>query len=548
MRPFERRRLRLSRLSNFLLGLGASAVGAGCSSGGDPQKSWNELSSCIAGKAAAAELPERIKTIRQMQLAVSPSSKDAWPARCAEYANALNQSISNSGSTAILKRKLAAKLGCNDEKTSCKLAGDSSLISTATELWEAAKAAELKTEPALNITTPVAAPEPALNAQSFKTFSKAPMKVVGPELKPDGSALLLLKAEAGRGRPTACEFSPGFEKVTCKEANGQMPELPLQNVMLARSPRGVFASALGEEGLVAYDLSSGVKSEVRGTEGKLVADGVAVEGGTGDGSFVAVTLKAGKASPDVKLPVKVPLNKPIVAGDQIVWLEQVDGGVEFVAKSLAGGRLRDAGQVKGPFSGPFHVCEADGMLAVATFERHAGQHGAKATAGSDKTQFALTQFRDGAWTKALAATLPFSRVIDSEIVCTKNGVALSWAHRAADGLEVARLDCTLDACTETKSKLADVDSKFWFAAVPIADKVLVAWRSGLGEARYRVAPIGALATTTDRLLFDAQDFGGPNAIDASEYASGDAALLLFKNDRPVAVRFGADGSARVVGE
>jgi hypothetical protein len=30
--------------------------------------------------------------------------------------------------------------------------------------------------------------------------------------------------------------------------------------------------------------------------------------------------------------------------------------------------------------------------------------------------------------------------------------------------------------------------------------------------------------------------------------SGDAALLLFKNDRPVAVRFGADGSARVVAE
>jgi hypothetical protein len=447
-----------------------------------------------------------------------------------------------------LKRKLAAKLGCNDEKTSCKLLADSSLVSTATELWEAAKSAELKTEPAASVTAPAPASEPALNAQSFKSFSKEARRVVGPELKADGGALLLLKAEQGRGRPTACEFTPGFEKLTCTPAHADMPELPLQNVMLARSARGVFASALGEEGLVAYDLSSGAKSEVRGTEGKLVADGLAVEGGTGDGSFVAVTLKSGKAGADVKVPVKVPLNKPIVAGEQVVWLEQVDAGVEFVAKSVAGGRLRDAGQVKGPFSGPFHVCEADGMLAVATFERHAGQHGAKATAGSDKTQFALTQFRDGAWTQAVAATLPFARLIDSEIVCSKSGVALSWIHRAGDGIEVARLDCTTDACTETKSPLPGVDAKFWFAAVPLADQVLIAWRAGLGEARYRVAPIAELAKAADRLLFDAQDFGGPNAIDASEYASGNAALLLFKNDRPVAVRVAADGSVRVLGE
>lgn len=547
MRHVDRWQRRFSWVSTLSLGGAVLTASAGCSSGGDAQKSWNELSSCIAGKAATAELPERIKTIRLMQLAASPNGNDKWPARCAEYANALNQSISASGSTAILKRKLAAKLGCNDEKTSCKLLADSSLVSTATELWEAAKSAELKTEPAAGVTAPAPASEPALNAQSFKSFSKEVRRVVGPELKADGGALLLLKAEQGRGRPTACEFTPGFGKLTCTPANPEIPELPLQNVMLARSPRGVFASALGEEGLVAYDLASGAKSEVRGTDGGLVAEGVAVEGGTGDGSFVAVTLKSGKAGADVKLPVKVPLNKPIVAGQQIVWLEQADAGVTFVAKAVVGGRLRDAGLVKGPFSGPFHVCEAEGTLAVATFERHAGQHGAKPTAGGDGTQFALTQFRDGGWTDAVAATLPFSRLIDSEIVCSKSGVALTWVHRAGGGLEVARLDCTANACTETKSKLPDVDSKFWFAAVPLGDKVLIAWRSALGEARYRVAPPAELSKASDRLLFDAQDFGGPNAVDASEYVSGDAALLLFKNDRPVAVRVAADG-VRVLGE
>lgn len=536
-------RLRLISLGGF-----AFALGAGCSGGGDAQKSWNELASCLAGKAVSAELPERIKSVRQMQLAASATPNETWPARCAEYANALNQSISNSGATAILKRKLAAKLGCNDDKASCKLSNDGSLVSVATELWEAAKSAELKTEAAAGVTTPAPASEPALSAKSFQSFSKATLRVVGPELQADGRALLLMKAEEGRGRPIACEFAPGFEKVSCTDANAGMPELPLQNVALARSPKGVFASALGEDGLVAYDLATGTKSEVRGTEGRLVADGLAVEGGTGDGGFVAVTLKSGKAGKDVKLPVKVALNKPIVVADQVVWLEQVDTGVEFVAKSVAGGRLRDVSTVKGPFSGPFHVCEADGTLAVATFERHAGQHGAKATAGSDKTQFALTQFRDGAWTKALSATLPFGRLIDSEIVCTKAGVALTWAHRAGEVLEIGRLDCTADACTETKSQLPGVDSKFWYAAAPLGEKVLIAWRAGLGEARYRVAPIAELAKASDQLLFDSQDFGGPNAIDPSEYVSGNAALLLFKNDRPVAVRIAADGGARVLGQ
>ncbi len=43
------------------------------------------------------------------------------------------------------------------------------------------------------------------------------------------------------------------------------------------------------------------------------------------------------------------------------------------------------------------------------------------------------------------------------------------------------------------------------------------WRSSLGETRLRVAPLAALPTTKDVIVFDAPDFGGPNAANSVLY-------------------------------
>ena len=80
-----------------------------------------------------------------------------------------------------------------------------------------------------------------------------------------------------------------------------------------------------------------------------------------------------------------------------------------------------------------------------------------------------------------------------------------------------------------------IESKWWWAVGPLGDKLLVMWRSSLGETRLRLAPLAALPTTKDIIVFDAPDFGGPNAGELSTLYTNDDALLIFRGEKPVAV-------------
>lgn len=528
----------------FALALGAS----GCESG-DASKSWSELATCLAGNSAQAELPKRLSTLRLTQLngAEASATKEGWPNRCAPHANALHAALPSSGSGSVLRRTLSSKLGCADDKASCAFPTDSTLISVTTELWEGAKGAQLKTEPAASVKAPTPLPEPAITAANWKSFAAEPMSVIGPRLNPDGSVVLLLAKRGGRARPTLCTVPASFDGIECATAE-KVPEIPLQTAELALSERGLQMAAVAETGLVAYDLATGAQSEVRGTQGQLVQSGLAVEGGTGDdAALVAVPMTAGKAGKEVKLPVKVPLQKPVAIRDRVVWIEEAEGGAELVVKSVGGGRVKDLATLKGPFSGPFHSCTSGDLLAVGNWERHAGQHGAKATIGKDKTAFALAIESGGEWSKAHSVELPFERLVESELVCTGAGASMAFSHRNAGVIEVSRVDCTKDACKLSSVKLPGLDSKWWWTVTPVGDKVLLAYRGGLGETRLRVAPLSELASAKDTLLFDAVDFGGPGAGEVKVFAGKDAAFLLWKGERPVAMRIGADGSAKLLG-
>ena len=72
------------------------------------------------------------------------------------------------------------------------------------------------------------------------------------------------------------------------------------------------------------------------------------------------------------------------------------------------------------------------------------------------------------------------------------------------------------------------------------------WRSSLGDTRMRLAPLASLASTPDKIMFDTSDYGGPSNTDATSIVSTEAALLLFRDELPVAVRIGQDGSFGVL--
>ena len=333
----------LVRSKSLCLALCALSLSA-CSEG-DAQKSWNELSTCLAGPAAQSTLAVRIAQLRAIALGNSATVKEksGWPVRCASAADDLYAALGTSSEGASLKRKLRERLACGDNKGTCTLPTDSSLISVATELWEAAASASLKTEPAPGVAAPQAAPAPLLNAAAWRSFSDKPSSLVGPLLTPDGRAVLLLKPSEGRGKPRGCEFAAGFSKVSCFEAHPDVPELPTQTIDLVVDSTSVYAAGLTEKGLFAYDLKSGQKSDVRGLGPlRLTREGLAVERGEKDEGFQITPLTGGKAGKPSKLVNATLVGDPLSLGNQIVYLQQTGAGTELVAKSVVVGRLKDA--------------------------------------------------------------------------------------------------------------------------------------------------------------------------------------------------------------
>jgi len=516
---------------------------------GDAQKSWNELSTCLAGPAAQSALPVRVAQLRSIALGntATLNQKNGWPARCAAPADDLYAALGTSSEGALLKRKLHERLACGDTKGTCTLPTDSSLISVATELWESAASAGLKTEPAPGIAAPQAAPAALLNSGAWKSFSDKSLSLVGPLLTSDGRAVLLLKPSEGRGKPRGCEFAAGFSKVSCFDAHAEVPELPAQTVDLVPDANGVFAAGLTEKGLSAYDLKTGQKSDVRGLGAlRLTRDGLAVERGDKDEGFQVTMLSAGKAGKASKLPTATLVGDPLSLGNKVVYLQQTEAGAELIAKSLVSGRLKDARVEKGTFSGTLHGCRKNGALAVAAYGPRAGQHNAKATAPDGKTQVTVTLFQGGAWSKPSSVTMPFERGVESDLVCTKTGASLTYAQTVPEGVLVGRIDCDANGCKSNEVKLPGIESKWWWSAGPLGDKLLLMWRSSLGETRLRIAPLAALPTTKDVIAFDAPDFGGPNAGELSTLYADDDALLIFRGEKPVALHVSADGSVHVV--
>lgn len=553
---------------------------ASCSSEDTP-KAWNALATCIAGKDAASPIAVRVQKLRLVQLGNTAgeglAAKDAWPKRCNEYADTLFAALPTSGEGAILRGKLREKLHCTESKGSCTLPNDGTLLTTTTALWDAAKSSGLTTEVAADIPPVTTAPDPVLDVKSWKPLTSKSVKISGPVLTSDGRGVLIMKAAEGRARPSAAEFSDNFSKVRIVEANASVPELPTQSIEVVNDPKGIVVAGLTEDGLVAYDLQSGEKSDVRGRNRRLLRDGLVVEKGAKDEltqepprglpgqapkgakgrnakpkaavkeeGFVAVELNAGKASKDIKLPIKEIVAEPVAIANQIVFMKPGESNAELATLSVTHGRVKVGPSIKGAFSGTLRSCQRGSDVAVAAVGPRSGQNNAKPTAGDGKTQFSVALFRNNTWSKALETTIPFERAFESELVCSKEGVSLVWVRNADGGAQVGRVDCNAEACKASDVKLPGVESKWWWAAGPLGDKLFLLWRAPLGETRLRVGSLAELAAAKDTLVFDSPDFNGPSAAEVSSLLTPEAALLVFRNEQPVALRLSPDGALRVL--
>ncbi len=519
---------------------------AGCSDN-QASKSWSALATCVVGSAAQSPTPERMKQLRAIQLSNAGKSDkpDAWPARCATYANQLYAALDSSGNSAGLKRNLQSKLGCGSDKPSCVLNGET-VVTLVSELWDGAKTAELKLDPAVAAPKPEVTQSPLMTAADWRALLKQTGQIVGPRQTADGRVQLLVKTPGARMRPFGCEFKAGFGSVECFGASDKMPPLPPQSIQLVEDDKDFYVAGLTESGLAAFNMRSGETTIARGTTGNVFHEGLAVERGDGDKGYAVFVLAKGKAGKAIDLPVKEGSATPLSLGDQVAWVEPAEGGSALIVKGVKGNKLVDRATIKGAFNGPFHVCRHGDLLALATWAGHTGQHGAKPSAAGNKTQFTISLYAKGAWSKAFEAELPFQRVIESELVCTNSGASLVWAVNLEGAVQVAQLNCSADGCKTAEAKVSGIESRWWWSAGPVGDKVLLVWRAALGEARLRIAPIAQLEQAKEQVLFDDQDHGGPKAGEAQPVYSKEAALLLFKEESPVALTVSADGTAKLL--
>jgi len=538
--------VRYGRMGSSWLILSAMGAMAGCSEN-QGSKAWSSLATCVVGDAAQSAPAERMKQLRAIQLSYANNGDKAntWPARCATYANQLYAALDGSGPSAALKRNLQSKLGCGGEKPSCVL-NDETVVTLVSDLWDGAKSSELKLEPVASVAKPEISQKPLFAAADWHGLSKQAGQIVGPRLTSEGRVQLLVKAPGARVRPLGCEFKPGFASVECAGAAEKMPALPPQSIQLVDDDHGLYVAGLTESGLTGFDLRSGEPTEVRGAASNVLREGLAVERGENDKGFAVYVMAKGKAGKPVELPLKEATVPPMSLGSEVVWVEPGEGGPALIIRGVKGNKLVERATIKGPFVGSFHQCRHGDITALATWAGHTGQHGARPSLAGNKTQLAISISSKGSWSKAFEAVLPFQRSVESELVCANSGASLVWATSTDGALQVSRLDCTAEGCKVTESKLPNFESRWWWAAGPVGDKVLLLWRAGFGEARMRIAPLSQLEQAKEQVLFDDQEHGGPKAGEAISIYSSEAALLLFKDESPVALTIGADGSARVI--
>jgi len=252
-------------------------------SNNDASKSWSALAYCLVGDAAPKPTPERMKQLRAIQLsnAGKPDKPDGWPARCATYASQLYAALDSSGSSAGFKRSLQSKLGCGSDKPSCVLNNDT-VVTLVSDLWDQAKASELKLEPAGSIPKPEITQQPAMTKADWAPLLKQAGQVVGPQVTADGRVQLIVKTSGARMRPWGCEFKAGFAEAQCFSANDKVPLLPPQSIALVNDPKDFYVAGLTEAGLAAFDMRTGDTGVARGLTGNVFHDGLAVERGEND--------------------------------------------------------------------------------------------------------------------------------------------------------------------------------------------------------------------------------------------------------------------------
>lgn len=491
----------------------------GCST--DAPKHWKQLEQCLIGEPLEADENVFVR-LRGIQLAESLEATGGpqdWPARCAQYATELHDSLPDDGKAGMIKRALAEQLDCEG---ACAFPQTAHPLPAADKLWEAVARAELP-----EVAAP-AVPKPKASLKSLTAAEWQPItsgKLLDHKWSAQGELWLLIEADS---RLSWCAV---------KDARAKCTEIKDAPKFHATAPRGfardttqpilvggVFSETSGLS-RAGFALKQRTPTAVFGEEGQEVFNGVGfverqattAEWPNPDDPpaapvFDIVRISDGKLVSKTTLELSARVRGPEVIDDWFVYVERnADQKPVFKAKQLApsGGVFgADSIEHAADFRGPFHVCRSSPGAAIGAYVEPVRQIGKLA---SGKAQLSAVLLAGKAWHAPVMHEIPTQVGHYSNWRCGAGWGGLSWLEQQNQQLTLTELVCKSSGCKAEKVSWTQPDLRTALGLGYTHERVVLVYESTAGDVRTRVATRAELPTTKSRLGFESEEFGGIGA-------------------------------------
>ncbi|MEZ4440164.1 MAG: hypothetical protein R3B72_13800 [Polyangiaceae bacterium] len=506
-----------------------------------------QTSRCLWGDSLA-ELDDPAATLRAVAVSASVSGEEAWPARCSpqvgalrERAHELAMALDADCAAGDCDRPLRERLEVLREEArhlaAFASAQDSSALD-AERLQGAARRLGLFGASAGSSVPPAPRVAPLLDPKRMQPLYRGDYLRLLTD--PAGYLDLDLLFYEDASRYGLCELPIGRGPMTasCRELPPAIP-VGLAGELLAAepgAPRRLYAQ--GPEGARwshgLYDVTSGrriMPVRHRPLGGFVWRDGQVarlVDGPPLSGPSVVRTDGAGEEVAGLLAAPETPSLGPRLIWDEVVWGVPRGGGRhEIFAQPVqptgeALGAARSLGLTTDLGAQPqLDLCRTDDTL-VLLFVGHAHRDGAVASLmfrGSSRGAFAeplhlkLGAGRFGFTCQEQGATLSWIKgleEIDAPELAPPIAMGPSEGTPVRGRYGIYRLRCTAEGCDRGRAvvNLSRHHRASRYVAGDLGDRMVVLWRSPLGDVRMRVASLDDMPSAPDVALFDDVEHDG----------------------------------------
>jgi hypothetical protein len=490
-----------------------------------PSASLRSLSRCLLG-APLEEGETPGARLRNIELvSPHPRPENAWPMRCERYSAALERRLEQA-KRVDPARYAAVHRHARRLHATLSRGGVPRHIDA---LYERAREAGLSTEHARSGPTAPAPAEP-MRADDIPIFLEGNVLLTPTEIA-RGGALHLAFGDR-RGPWNVCTLSPSFEEVRCREFSA-----------VRGSAHAIVAP--GEEGSPPHLIvRGGNEAGIYDARGRRVLDhapqGVFVRR---DGTVIALdgreVLEIGNETE--RHAIGAPEGAPIgLSWDRVVWLGEAPAEQPrpiFAQRVLLGELAPAVSLGDGPVTpSPDQLvaasCKTSSSLATMFVTAHAHEK-------DRPTSIAIATDDGGSSVQTL------TDIYAPELTCSAENASIAWLLADARGIAVQRRRCSARGCDTLKHPLRFRGSDPYVAQ--LGDRMLLLYRSPLGDTRMRLAPLEELETAPETILYDDGAHGGLTVLARRVFIrEGRALIALRTREGARAIRIDPDGTASAV--